>query len=74
MRFWETLRRMATLRKRWNSVADVREDPVCAINAVCDVLRHLQFVLAVAGNVTAYDRVETARRILQEVKECLHER
>lgn len=73
MRIWEAVKRAVTLPKRWNSVADVGRDPSGAIDYVCDVLRNIQFVLAVLGDVRAYDKTATAIQILQEVKQCLHD-
>jgi hypothetical protein len=52
----------------------VRGDPEGAIDYVVDVLRSVQFVAAVIGKPEAYDKIATAMRILQEVKECLGER
>lgn len=74
MKMWEAVKRALTLPKRWNSVADVGRDPTGAIDHVCEVLRNVQFVLTVLGNVRAYDKTGTAIQILQEVKRCLHDR
>lgn len=67
---WTWLKRALTLPKRWNSVADVQRDPLGALDLVRDILRNLQFVAAVLGKPHVYDRLGTAIRIIDEVREC----
>jgi len=64
----DALRRMITLPRRWNSLSDIRSDPVGALDAARDVLRSCQFLAAASGNIAAYDRLAQAIEAIDRAK------
>lgn len=65
---WEAIRRMFTLPARYNSIQDIRSDPVGAIDSLKENIRQLQILAAAAGSLKTYEALGVAVKALEQAK------